>query len=91
MEVTQIGKECHHHCEIYKKVGMCVMPTEGIFVKVLKGGTIHPAAVGAAEQGVRSLGCKFLSAALASQREGLTDSVFSSLDFLIPLPRFCAQ
>lgn len=41
-EVTQIGKECHQHCEIYKKVGKCVMPTEGIFVKVLTGGTIHP-------------------------------------------------
>ena len=42
VEVTQIGKECHHHCEIYHKVGMCVMPTEGIFVKVLKGGSIRP-------------------------------------------------
>ena len=41
-EVTQIGKECHQHCEIYKKVGKCVMPTEGIFVKVLTGGTIRP-------------------------------------------------
>ncbi len=42
VEVTQIGKECHQHCEIFKKVGKCVMPTEGIFVKVLTGGTIHP-------------------------------------------------
>ena len=40
MEVTQIGKECHHHCEIYQQVGMCVMPTEGIFTKVIKPGTI---------------------------------------------------
>ena len=42
VEVTQIGKECHQHCEIYKKVGKCVMPLEGIFVKVLSEGTIHP-------------------------------------------------
>ena len=41
-EVTQIGKECHQHCEIYRKVGMCIMPVEGIFVKVLSEGRIHP-------------------------------------------------
>lgn len=39
-EVTQIGKKCHHGCEIFKKVGDCVMPREGIFTRVLKGGTI---------------------------------------------------
>lgn len=37
-EVTQIGKECHQGCEIRKKTGDCVMPREGIFVKVLKAG-----------------------------------------------------
>lgn len=42
VEVTQIGKECHHHCQIYQQVGKCVMPTEGIFVKVLKGGLVRP-------------------------------------------------
>ena len=42
VEVTQIGKECHDRCAIYKEVGDCVMPREGIFVKVLKGGTIGP-------------------------------------------------
>ena len=41
-EVTQIGKECHQHCEIFQKIGMCIMPKEGIFVKVLSEGTIHP-------------------------------------------------
>jgi MOSC domain-containing protein YiiM len=40
LEVTQIGKECHSKCAIYFKVGDCVMPTEGIFAKVIKGGTI---------------------------------------------------
>lgn len=39
-EVTQIGKTCHHGCEIAKKVGDCVMPREGIFVKVLEGGMV---------------------------------------------------
>ncbi|GMQ79921.1 MAG: MOSC domain-containing protein [Thermodesulfobacteriota bacterium] len=43
VEVTQIGKECHDRCAIYHQVGDCVMPREGIFVKVLKGGTIVPA------------------------------------------------
>ncbi|MDC7233033.1 MAG: MOSC domain-containing protein [Spirochaetales bacterium] len=40
VEVTQIGKECHHGCAIFQAVGDCVMPRKGIFVKVLKGGTI---------------------------------------------------
>jgi len=39
-EVTQIGKECHTGCAIAQKVGKCVMPKEGIFTKVLKGGVI---------------------------------------------------
>lgn len=40
-EVTQIGKECHHHCAIYQQAGDCVMPREGIFIKVLKGGPVQ--------------------------------------------------
>ncbi len=39
-EVSQIGKECHTRCAIYYQAGDCVMPKEGIFVKVLKGGKI---------------------------------------------------
>ncbi len=39
-EVTQIGKECHTKCAIFHQVGNCVMPTEGIFTKVLKEGII---------------------------------------------------
>lgn len=42
VEVTQIGKECHSRCAIYYLAGDCVMPKEGIFVKVLKGGKILP-------------------------------------------------
>ncbi len=39
-EITQIGKECHSKCAIYYKAGDCVMPREGIFARVLKGGII---------------------------------------------------
>jgi len=41
-EVTQIGKECHSRCAIYHQVGDCVMPREGIFVRILSGGIIEP-------------------------------------------------
>ncbi len=40
IEITQIGKECHEGCAIQKLVGKCVMPREGIFAKVVKGGKI---------------------------------------------------
>ena len=40
VEVSQIGKTCHDKCEIYKQVGRCVMPKEGIFGKVLEAGVI---------------------------------------------------
>ena len=41
LEVTQIGKECHSHCEIYERMGECIMPREGIFARVLHGGKIQ--------------------------------------------------
>lgn len=41
LRVTQIGKECHSHCNIYKKMGDCIMPREGIFAEVLKGGVVQ--------------------------------------------------
>ena len=40
LELTQIGKECHSHCAIFHAVGDCIMPREGVFTKVLKGGSI---------------------------------------------------
>lgn len=40
LEMTQIGKECHSHCEIYKRTGDCIMPREGVFARVLEPGTI---------------------------------------------------
>ena len=39
-EVTQIGKECHKRCAIYYQAGDCVMPREGIFIRVLEGGPV---------------------------------------------------
>ena len=42
LEVTQIGKECHTRCAIYHQAGDCVMPREGIFARVLKGGIVRP-------------------------------------------------
>lgn len=42
LEITQKGKECHQRCAIYYQAGDCVMPTEGIFAKVLKGGRLTP-------------------------------------------------
>jgi MOSC domain-containing protein YiiM len=41
-EITQIGKKCHTGCAIYKEVGKCIMPKEGIFAKVVNGGEVRP-------------------------------------------------
>ena len=40
LELTQIGKECHTHCAIYHQVGDCIMPREGVFTRVIEGGTV---------------------------------------------------
>jgi MOSC domain-containing protein YiiM len=42
LEVTQIGKECHTRCAIFYQAGDCVMPKEGIFVKVMVGAAVRP-------------------------------------------------
>jgi MOSC domain-containing protein YiiM len=42
LEMTQIGKECHKGCAIRQQVGDCIMPREGIFAKVVRGGTVKP-------------------------------------------------
>jgi len=41
LQITQIGKECHSRCAIYYAAGECIMPSQGIFAKVLKGGKIN--------------------------------------------------
>jgi MOSC domain-containing protein YiiM len=42
LELTQIGKECHSHCAIYYTMGECIMPHEGVFTRVLRGGHVAP-------------------------------------------------
>jgi len=42
LEITQFGKKCHSDCEIFKQIGDCVMPREGVFAKVTKPGRIKP-------------------------------------------------
>ena len=42
IEISQIGKECHEGCAISKLVGKCVMPREGVFAVVVKGGKVYP-------------------------------------------------
>lgn len=41
LELTQIGKECHQHCQIFQRVGDCIMPREGVFARVLQGGPLQ--------------------------------------------------
>lgn len=41
VEISQIGKECHTRCAIYYQAGDCVMPKEGIFIRVIKGGKVR--------------------------------------------------
>ncbi len=41
LRITQIGKQCHNDCEIKRLVGACVMPAEGVFARVIKGGVIR--------------------------------------------------
>ena len=40
LELTQIGKECHNHCQIFQKMGDCIMPREGVFTEIIHGGKI---------------------------------------------------
>lgn len=42
LELTQVGKECHAHCAIYHAMGDCIMPREGVFCRVIEGGTVLP-------------------------------------------------
>ncbi|MFC1940816.1 MOSC domain-containing protein [Chloroflexota bacterium] len=41
LEVSQIGKECHSGCAIYRQIGKCIMPKEGVFAKVIRGGLVR--------------------------------------------------
>lgn len=50
LEVTQIGKKCHKGCAILELTGECIMPSRGIFAKVLKGGKITNKSIGICNQ-----------------------------------------
>ena len=41
IQITQIGKQCHSGCAIFKEVGKCVMPKEGVFARVIKEGIVR--------------------------------------------------
>ena len=41
LEITQIGKECHTGCAIFRQVGKCIMPKEGVFASVIQGGSVR--------------------------------------------------
>ncbi len=41
LEITQHGKECHTGCAVFKQMGKCIMPLEGVFARVIRGGTIR--------------------------------------------------
>ena len=42
LEITQIGKECHTGCGVFREIGKCIMPKEGVFARVILGGYIRP-------------------------------------------------
>lgn len=44
LEISQIGKDCHSHCAIHERVGDCIMPREGVFAVVRRGGVLRPGA-----------------------------------------------
>lgn len=54
LEVTQIGKECHSGCAIYRQIGKCIMPKEGVFARVIRGGFVKAGdSIKVADQGRR--------------------------------------
>ncbi len=53
LEITQIGKECHHGCAIFQAVGDCVMPRKGAFAKVIRSGTISSSSSCRYESGIK--------------------------------------
>ena len=42
LEITQIGKECHSDCTVKQMTGQCIMPKEGVFARVIRGGFVYP-------------------------------------------------
>ena len=42
LEISQIGKDCHTGCAIFREIGKCIMPREGVFARVIRGGVVKP-------------------------------------------------
>ncbi len=59
LEITQIGKKCHNECEIFHQVGDCIMPREGVFAIVIKGGEIQVGDEMYVEHGTFASGCDY--------------------------------
>ena len=69
LELTQIGKECHSRCAIYAQVGDCIMPREGVFAVVKKGGLVKPGN----EIRVQACGASDKNCGQSSEKTGETD------------------
>jgi MOSC domain-containing protein YiiM len=61
LEITQIGKECHTGCAIFRQIGKCIMPKEGIFARVIRGGLIRAGDTIKAITQERSVECLYSS------------------------------
>jgi molybdopterin adenylyltransferase len=91
LEVTQIGKKCHHGCAIYQQVGDCIMPREGIFTRVLISGKVKAGDAITIEQGYRLAIVTASDKGARGQREDesakvirdLTSSLGSVIDYTV--------
>ena len=93
LEVTQIGKECHTGCEIRNLLGDCIMPTEGIFARVLSGGEIRPGApirvvTPAHRKRKRAIRAETLAARRALTREQVEQKSAAITEKLKQLPEY---
>lgn len=79
LEVTQIGKKCHHGCAIYQQVGDCIMPREGIFTQVLIGGKVKPGDTIVIEPGYRLAIITASDKGAAGEREDQSAEVLKDL------------
>lgn len=79
LEVTQIGKKCHHGCAIYQQVGDCIMPREGIFTRVLIGGKVKAGDAIVLEQGYRLAVVTASDKGAAGEREDKSADIIREL------------
>jgi len=79
-EISQIGKECHNRCAIFEQAGDCVMPREGVFIKVLQGGDIENGDTITVDNSIITVGIIVASdAAAAGQREDKSGPMAASV------------